>query len=180
MRKQQTSEILHFRGFSWNRCRVVSFIFMKCALNAIMKLIYITVINHNLMEKSMNLIISFSGRENGNCDQIAKYISSSNDDKIIFFRNMNAHECGDCKYECFTSICKYRDDDIYELYGSMCDYDKIYLIVPMYCGNPSSLYFKYNERSQDFFIHNEDSYEIIMKKLYVVGVYGDREKKRNL
>ena len=124
----------------------------------------------------MNLIISFSGRENGNCDQIAKYISSSNDDKIIFFRNMNAHECGDCKYECFTSICKYRDDDIYELYGSMCDYDKIYLIVPMYCGNPSSLYFKYNERSQDFFIHNENSYEIIMKKLYVVGVYGDREK----
>ena len=123
----------------------------------------------------MNLIISFSGRENGNCDEISKYISSK-DDSIIYFRNLNVHECSGCKYECFEEYCKYHQDDIYGLYESMSDYDKVFLIVPMYCGNPSSLYFKFNERSQDLFIHNENSYETIISKLYIIGIYGEKDK----
>ena len=91
-------------------------------------------------------IISFSGRENGNCDSISEYIASK-DDSIIYFRNLNVHECSRCKYECFKGRCKYRQDDIYNLYESMLSYDKIFFIVPMYCGNPSSLYFKFNEIS---------------------------------
>lgn len=124
----------------------------------------------------MNLIISFSGRENGNCDQIAKYIDSENGDHVIFFRNLNVHECSGCQYECFKAVCKYRDDEIYGLYDSMCEYDKVILIVPMYCGNPSSLYFKFLERSQDYFMGKGDNYETILQKLYIIGVYGDREK----
>lgn len=88
----------------------------------------------------MNMVISFSGRENGNCDNISKYIVSKGD-SIIYFRNLNIHDCSGCKYECFKGYCKYRQDDIYNLYESMLSYDKIFLIVPMYCGNPSSLYF---------------------------------------
>ncbi len=99
----------------------------------------------------MNMIISFSGRENGNCDSISEYIASK-DDSIIYFRNLNVHECSGCKYECFKGRCKYCQDDIYNLYESMLSYDKIFFIVPMYCGNPSSLYFKFNERCQDFFM----------------------------
>jgi len=121
----------------------------------------------------MNLIISFSGRENGNCDSISQYIASS-DDTVICFRNLNVHNCSNCKYECFDGICKYRQDDVYQLYESMLGYDKIFLIVPMYCGNPSSLYFKFNERCQDYFMHNEESYEAIVSRLYIIGVYGDR------
>ena len=81
----------------------------------------------------MNMIISFSGRENGNCDSISEYIASK-DDSIIYFRNLNVHECSRCKYECFKGRCKYRQDDIYNLYESMLSYDKIFFIVPMYCG----------------------------------------------
>ena len=126
-------------------------------------------------DETMNLIISFSGREDGNCDSISDYIASE-EDTIIRFRNLNVHDCSGCKYECFKGKCKYRQDDIYNLYASMLNYDKVFLIVPMYCGNPTSLYFKFNERCQDFFMYNENSYETIVSKLYIIGVYGDRSK----
>lgn len=122
----------------------------------------------------MNLIISFSGRAKGNCDLAAGFISNPGDE-IIYFREKNIHGCCNCEYECFKECCKYRDDDIYCIYEKMADYDKVILIVPMYCGNPSSLYFVFNERGQDFFMHNEDKYEEIVSRLYIVGIYGKQE-----
>ncbi len=119
------------------------------------------------------LIISFSGRENGNCDQIAKFIASG-DDQIVHFRELNVHPCSDCGYECFRDACKYRADDGYRLYSEMCSYDRVILIVPMYCGNPASMYFIFNERGQDYFMHN-DTYEEIIKRLYIIGIYGNAE-----
>ena len=121
----------------------------------------------------MNLIISFSGREKGNCDQIAEYISA-NDDKVVYFRTLTVHPCSDCQYECFSGECKYRSDDIYGLYSDMLHYDKVILIVPMYCSNPCSLYFVFNERCQDYFTHN-DTYSEIVDRLYIIGVYGNKE-----
>ena len=121
----------------------------------------------------MNLLISFSGRENGNCDKIANF-AASQDDRIICFRDLNAHPCSGCNYDCFSGECKYRDDDVYNLYDQMLDYEKVILIVPMYCGNPSSLYFIFNERCQDYFMHNE-TYDEIAKRLYIIGVYGDEK-----
>ena len=122
----------------------------------------------------MKLIISFSGRKNGNCDQIAEYIAGESD-KIIHLREMGIHPCMNCKYECFESKCVYRDDDIYHIYDEMCNYDKVIFLVPMYCGNPSALHFIFNERCQDYFMHNE-TYEDIVKRLYIIGIYGDKEK----
>lgn len=121
----------------------------------------------------MKLIISFSGRTNGNCDKIAKYLSSEAD-RIIYFRDMNIHSCCNCSYECFDGECKYRSDDIYGLYSDMCKYDKVILIAPMYCSNPASLYFIFHERSQDYFMNN-DEYEEIIKRLYIIGIYGKAE-----
>lgn len=123
----------------------------------------------------MNLIISFSGRANGNCDDILRYIAVE-EDTVIYFRDLNVHDCSGCTYECFDGYCIYHQDDIYNLYESMLSYDKIFLIVPMYCGNPSSLYFKFNERCQEYFMHNEECYEPIISRLYIIGVYGDKDK----
>ena len=53
----------------------------------------------------------------------------------------------------------------------MAGYDRVVLIVPMYCGNPSSLYFAFNERGQDFF-RSEEAYDEAVRRLYVIGVYG--------
>lgn len=123
----------------------------------------------------MNQIISFSGRKNGNCDRIAEFISKP-EDKIVYFRDLDVHDCSDCEYECFTGYCKYHRDDIYQLYERMNHFDKTVLIVPMYCGNPSSLYFKFNERCQDYFMHCGEQYENIISRLYIIGVYGEKEK----
>lgn len=123
----------------------------------------------------MNLLISFSGREGGNCDQILDYISTPEDVKK-YFRIMNIHSCSHCQYECFSQDCKYHDDDIYALFESMLDYENVILVVPMYCGNPSSLYFIFNERCQDFFMRNEEKYGDIISRLYIIGIYGSRNQ----
>ena len=123
----------------------------------------------------MRLFISFSARNNGNCAELIKYLAKE-EDKIIYFRDLSIHSCCNCDYECFDSCCKYCDDDIYSLYEEMSNYQKVVLIVPMYCGNPSSLYFIFNERSQDYFMHNEDKYENLVKRLFIIGIYGDSEK----
>lgn len=121
-----------------------------------------------------SLIISFSGRKNGNCDQIGEYIAlaGTGDDRLVRFRELNVHPCSGCEYECFGGACRYREDDIYSLWEETGSYDRVILIVPMYCGNPASLYFVFNERSQDYFSHNESDYEDVIRRLYIIGVYG--------
>lgn len=123
----------------------------------------------------MNLIISFSGRKDGNSDAIAKYIAKE-DDKILFFRDLDVHQCKNCDYECFDGFCRYHDDAIYNLYEEMNNYQKVILIVPMYCGNPASLYFVFHERCQDYFMRNEEKYNNIIKRLFFIGIYGDKEQ----
>ncbi len=123
----------------------------------------------------MKLFISFSARKNGNCDNIAHFLSTEQD-KIIYFRDKQYHMCTNCDYECFSSWCKYHNDEIYNIFEDMQKFDKIIFIVPMYCGNQSSLYFGFNERSQDFFMHNEEKYNDLIKKLFIIGVYGDKEQ----
>ena len=123
----------------------------------------------------MRLFISFSARINGNSDGIAQYLANQ-EDKIIYFRDLNIHSCRNCHYECFSNYCRYHNDDMYTLYNEMLNYQKVVLIVPMYCGNPSSLYFIFNERCQDFFMHNEGKYEEFLKKLFIIGIYGNKEQ----
>ena len=122
----------------------------------------------------MNIIVSFSGRRDGNCDAIAKYISSK-DDRIFFMREISTQPCANCNYECMSGQCKYRGDGIYSLFEKLSLADKIFYIVPMYCGNPSALYFIMNERCQDYFMQNDTQYEKIVEKLYMIGVYGNAE-----
>ena len=123
----------------------------------------------------MKLFISFSARETGNCAQIIDFLRTPQD-KVVFYKDLNTHGCSNCDYECFTTQCKYRDDDVYNLYNSFEEYEKVILLVPMYCGNPSSLYFGFNERSQDFFMHHEEEYTSFAERLFVIGVYGSRKE----
>jgi len=121
----------------------------------------------------MDLLLSFSGRANGNCDQIAAYLAAPGD-RVIHFRDLDVHPCQGCSYECFHGPCKYPSDDIYSLYDGIRSYDRVLLTVPMYCGSPSSLYFIFHERCQDYFMHN-DAYEEIIRRLYIIGVYGSAD-----
>ena len=122
----------------------------------------------------MNMAVSFSGRKDGNCDRIARYISAE-DDLVFFMREISTRPCADCNYECMWGRCRYRGDGIYSCFDKLSTVDRIFYIVPMYCGNPSALYFILNERCQDYFLHNESQYEEIVEKLYIIGVYGSSE-----
>ena len=123
---------------------------------------------------ALNIIVSFSGRKDGNCDTIAKYISSK-DDLILFMREISTQPCANCDYECMSDQCRYHDDGIYSFFENLSLADKIFYIIPMYCGNPSALYFIMNERCQDYFMQNESQYERMLEKLYLIGVYGNAE-----
>ncbi|HCT90528.1 MAG TPA: hypothetical protein DF613_03965 [Lachnospiraceae bacterium] len=123
----------------------------------------------------MNIIVSFSGRCGGNCDAIAKYISSG-DDCLLFMRELSTQPCANCSYECMSGPCKYRDDGTYAFFEKLSLADKIFFIIPMYCGNPSALYFIMNERCQDYFMQNQSQYENITKKLYIIAVYGNADE----
>ena len=120
----------------------------------------------------MNLAISFSARKGGNCDQIANYLISSTVGKVLYFRDLSVHECSNCEYQCFGGQCIYRDDDAFPLYDCLTDFDRVYFVIPIYCGNPPSIYFKFAERAQDYFSKFPHKYEEIIKKLYIVAVCG--------
>ncbi len=122
-----------------------------------------------------NLFISFSARENGNSIDIAKSLMAQND-KLIMFKDLRYTPCSNCNYECFSGICKYRNDDIYSLIDSFSKYKKIVFIIPIYCSNPPSIYFSFNERMQDYYNHNEEKYSILINKLFVVGILGSQEE----
>lgn len=121
----------------------------------------------------MSVIVSFSGRIGGNCDTISNFISHK-EDCIFYMRDISTQPCAHCSYECFSGVCKYRDDGIYSLLEKIINAEKVFFIVPMYCGNPSALFFILNERCQDFFMHNGVDYEGFVEKLYIIGVYGNR------
>ena len=126
------------------------------------------------MEDSRKLYLSFSGRNHGNCEAIARYLINKID-TYVSFKDLSYHSCSKCDYECFKNKCKYRDDDIYSLLESFDNYQKIIFLVPMYCGNPSSLYFIITERMQDYFNHNEEKYATFLKKLFIIGIFGSKE-----
>ena len=113
------------------------------------------------------LVITFSARQTGNCADIAAYIGGD----VVRFADLHARGCADCAYECFQGECPHRADGVYALYVSMAQYDQVVLVVPMYGGNPSSLYFAFCERGQDFF-RTEAAWENVLRRLYIIGVYG--------
>lgn len=132
-------------------------------------------ITYETNKNDNNIYISFSARNNGNCYDIASYMMEEND-KIINFKDIFYNPCSRCNYECFNSFCKFRHDDIYNLLESSMCYKNIIFIVPMYCGNPSSLFFILNERMQDYFSHNEDKWDMFINKLHFICVYGSDEE----
>ena len=127
------------------------------------------------MDKNSNLYLSFSARNSGNCEAIAKHFMKKKD-TYIAFKDLFYNSCSKCEYECLKDECKYRQDDIYNLLDSFNSYEKIIFLVPMYCGNPSSLYFILSERMQDYFNHNEEKYDAFLKKLFIIGILGSKKE----
>ena len=124
-------------------------------------------------------IVSFSSRENGNCEEIGKYIGSFYNDTIksFEFSEFTIEPCGKCSYECFrnNSQCPYLNDKEYEIYDAITNSDLTYFIVPNYSDFPCANFFIFNERSQCYFQkhpNRQNDYENVPKKFIVISNTG--------
>jgi multimeric flavodoxin WrbA len=123
-----------------------------------------------------DIILSFSGRKGGNCEQIADFIAENNDKPVKLYRmwEQNIHMCGDCGYECFApdKECPHSADDERAVLDDICNSDTAYFLVPNYCGGPPAMLYALNERSVSFFAgHPErlERYMNVRKKFIVIS-----------
>jgi len=132
----------------------------------------------NYMKKQV-IIVSFSSRKAGNCEQISEYIRvvCNNSIKTYRFTDFTIHPCGNCRYECFIDSrnCPYIDDMEYQLIDEICASDMTYFVLPNYCDFPCANFFIFNERSQCYFQKHEerlDAYLQVPKQFIVVSNTG--------
>ncbi len=125
------------------------------------------------------IIVSFSSRSGGNCEQISEYVHVLCGDsaKKYRFSDFSIHPCGDCQCECFANNqgCPYFDDMEYKLLDEICASDRTYFVLPNYCDYPCAHFFIFNERSQCFFQNHEerlDAYLRVPKRFIVVSNTG--------
>ena len=128
-------------------------------------------------------IVSFSGRENGNCSRIAQEaarILKGEDVALFDLAKERLHPCGRCCCECFADrlACPHIDDVEYALLDALTNCDRAYLIVPNYCDYPGALYFAFNERSLCYFSGHEELLEKYaqVRKRFIVVSGGERTR----
>ncbi len=114
------------------------------------------------MEK-MEIIVSFSSKTGGNCEQISEYIREvcGSPTKIFRFTDFIIHPCGGCGYECFADNrrCPYINDPEYRIIEEICNSSKTFFVLPNYCNYPCAHFFIFNERSQCFFQRHPERLE---------------------
>jgi len=119
-------------------------------------------------------ILSFSGRKNGNCEQIAAHIQALTGGRIYSFAELDVHPCGRCSYECFKcgADCPHIGDDLKSLYEAIMESDLAVYILPNYCDYPNANFFAFNERSLCVFSGREDllnAYFAVPKKFIIIS-----------
>lgn len=123
-------------------------------------------------------VISFSGRANGNCSQIADYLKEihGGDTQLYKFSDFSISPCGCCDHQCFADQpCPHINDMEVTLQEAVTNSDRTYFIVPNYCGYPCSNFFVFNERCVCWTWGRQDrvdAYNAAEKKFIVVSNSG--------
>ena len=133
------------------------------------------------------LVINFSGRNNGNCENVANVIQEKfymDDVEIINFNQLNITQCINCNYECFDNKenCPYYKDDIQKIYMKVLESDFIYYVIPNYCGYPNANFFVFNERSVCVFSKDKELLNSYLQKSkkFVVISSSNQENFKNI
>lgn len=85
--------------------------------------------------------------------------------EVINIYTYKIQSCGDCSYECFAGGNCSIEDDVLKLYSKCLEADKIIFAIPTYCGNLSSAYFRFWERSQAIFKDEMEYENKFLKKI---------------
>lgn len=126
------------------------------------------------MAGNNTVILSFSGRKNGNCAQIAEFVESLTGGKAFLFSDLEIHPCGQCGCECFRNgaDCPHISDDVHSLYEAVTASDLAVYILPNHCDYPNAHFFAFNERSLCCFSGRPDlleAYGQVPKKFIVIS-----------
>ena len=133
---------------------------------------------NNYIEPKENInkiFVSFSGRLGGISDFIANNFKKEGD-QIYFYRYLNIHSCSLCRYECFYNKCPYENDDSFLFFEMLNKSKEVILIIPMYCSNAPSLFYKFSERSQAYFNKNEENYKNIKSKTKIILIFASNDE----
>lgn len=134
--------------------------------------------DNNKIEPKENInkiFVSFSGRVGGISDFVANNFKKESD-QILFYRNLNIHSCSLCQYECFYNKCPYENDDNFIFFEMLNKSKEVILIIPMYCSNAPSLFYKFSERSQAYFNKKEENYKNIKSKTKIILIFGSNDE----
>ena len=123
------------------------------------------------------VILCFSGRSGGNCEQISEFIKHfyMRTNVLVFkIDNISVSSCGGCNYECLKQceICPKLTDEHRQLMDAIVDADIVYFIVPNYCGYPCANYFAFNERSVGYFNMDRtlmEKYMAVKKRFIIIS-----------
>ena len=122
---------------------------------------------------SKKVLISFSGRSNGNCARIAEFLSDQMDSAQVFrFSDFQIEPCGHCNCECLKGGSCPKHDMETALMDAVCGSDEAWFIVPNYCGFPCANLYIYNERSVGYFGRDRrrmEQYMAVPKHFVLIG-----------
>jgi len=129
------------------------------------------------------VIVSFSGRKNGNCEQISRYIAEQVGGEIFSFADFSIEPCGKCEYECFKDRerCPHIEDMEVKLLEAITESDVAYFVIPNYCDYPNANFFIFNERSQCYFQGRPEileKYLRVSKKVVVISNTGEENFRK--
>lgn len=104
-----------------------------------------------MMEKVV--ILSFSGRNNGNCRHITDIIEQYHGNVQYFCINDRFKPCNGCDYECLKPglQCPGFDETQKEVFDAILGADMVYYLIPNFCGFPAASFCAFNERSVGYF-----------------------------
>ena len=123
------------------------------------------------------VILSFSGRKDGNCASISDYIEQFYiRTNVLSYKidNVSFPSCGGCKYECLKqgAKCPQLTENQRQIMCAVTEADMVYFIVPNYCGYPCANYFAFNERSVGYFNMNRvlmEQYMSVRKRFIIIS-----------
>lgn len=118
------------------------------------------------------LVVSFSGRKDGNCAGIGKYAAQELDCMFVEFADLKAQPCGDCGYECLCGGLCPKADGVFALYDAIAQADECVFVLPNYGDYPCANYFIFAERGTGWFGGSEErlaKYMAVPKKAVVIS-----------
>lgn len=132
---------------------------------------------------SKKVLISFSGRDAGNCARIAEFLSGQMDSAQVFrFSDFQIEPCRNCDYECLKGGSCPKHDMETTLMDAVCGSDEAWFIVPNFCGFPCANLYIYNERSVGYFGGNRqrlEQYMSVPKRFVLIGNGGQEMFRRS-